>query len=146
MKCLVLLSLSLLAHPAQSSILSANCTARPDVAMYAPAFVSRYEFSVVLQFSAPYNLSSAACGSSYSCLLGIGKNGVFTPGSATPLSPGSTTEYSIGVAVLAAGDIDMVIRYDACSLSSIPLFVTTVANFVSPTVRGPPPEPRWSAA
>jgi hypothetical protein len=64
--------------------------------MYAPAHVSRYTFEVVLQFSSPYNLTTASCGATYTCLLGMGSKGVIQAGSATMLEPGGKL-YSIQV-------------------------------------------------
>jgi hypothetical protein len=82
----------------QSSVLSSTCTARPDVALYAPAYVSRYTYEVVLAFSTPFNLTAASCGSTYTCLLGIGSKGVIQAGSAAMLEPGGQL-YSIQVGI-----------------------------------------------
>lgn len=108
---------------------SRPCDKRPALAGYAPAFVSRYEFAVLLRFAAPFNFT--ACGANYGCVLGVSKRGLVAEGSLRPLdSQGST--YRLKVTVLSEGTLELVLRDDPCDPTTRAAYLIVTVDFTNP--------------
>ncbi|KAG2443528.1 hypothetical protein HXX76_001880 [Chlamydomonas incerta] len=108
---------------------SRPCDKRPAMAGYAPAFVSRYEFAVLLRFSAPFNFT--ACGANYGCVLGVSKRGLVAEGSLRPLDAQGAT-YRLKVTVLTEGTLELVLRDDPCDPTTRAAYLNVTADFTNP--------------
>ena len=52
-------------YSVRTSLFERDCPHRPALVAYAPAYVNRYEFSVVVSFQKAVNFSAMDCGDSY---------------------------------------------------------------------------------
>lgn len=65
-----------------------------------------------MSFAYSFDLAGA-CGSRYTCLINVGRRGSMVQGSAEELVPG--TLWRLRVGVVAEGEVEMVLRDDACN-------------------------------
>ncbi|KXZ47345.1 hypothetical protein GPECTOR_36g69 [Gonium pectorale] len=109
---------------------AADCPPRPDVEAYAPAFVGRREFPVLLRFAEPFNASG--CGAGYGCLLAASRVALPIDGSLRPLDP-SGSVVSLRLALLAEGPLGLVLRDDPCDPATRPAFLNLTADLTPPS-------------